>query len=61
MATEKQISFYYSLCNLLGQKADEEFEIMPVLEASKAIAELKVMVQKYKEKYEGKDDACYWY
>jgi len=61
LATEKQVSFYESLCNQLGQEPDEGFENMTVSEASKSIDELKRMMQERKDKFEGKEDDCYWY
>jgi hypothetical protein len=60
MATDKQISYYESLCNELGQEPDEEFENKNVSEASKVIVELKSLREKM-GKFEGKDDNCYWY
>jgi hypothetical protein len=61
MATDEQVSYYNSLCEELGQDADEDFDNLPIYEASKIIDELKTMVQEHKNKFEGKNDNCYWY
>ena len=40
MATDRQIAYYKSLCQQLGQASEEEFENLTVNEASEAITEL---------------------
>jgi hypothetical protein len=61
MATDKQINYYNSLCFTLGQEPEEDFQNLTIKEASKIINELKEMLQAQKDKFEGKDDSCYWY
>jgi len=60
MATDKQISYYNSLCEELGQEPDEDFESMQIYEAGKVIVELKAL-RKEMKKFEGHEDNCYWY
>jgi len=45
MATEKQIQYYKSLCEQLGQEPEDDFENLTIKEASEAIAELKEMLE----------------
>jgi hypothetical protein len=61
LANDKQVSYYNNLCEELGQDADEDFDSLSIYEAGKVIAELKQMVQERKNKFEGKEDDCYWY
>ena len=44
MATDRQIAYYKSLCQQLGQEPDDDFENLTDKEASEAITELVEMV-----------------
>jgi hypothetical protein len=46
MATEKQVRYYQSLCEQLGQEPDDAFENLTTKEASEAITELGARKQK---------------
>jgi len=45
MATDKQVSYYKSLCQQLGQEPDDDFENLTTKEASEAITELNEMLE----------------
>ena len=45
MATDRQIAYYKSLCQQLGQEPDDDFENLTVSEASEAITELNEMLE----------------
>ena len=57
MATKKQFEFYKTLCEELGQEAEEDFINLPLELASKQISELKIINDSKKSI----DDTCYWY
>ena len=44
MATQKQVEFYESLCEQLGQDSDDDFDSLSIDEASKHLTELVDMV-----------------
>ena len=44
MATDRQIAYYKSLCQQLGQAPEDDFENLDTYEASQAIDELKYML-----------------
>ena len=44
MATDRQIAYYKSLCQQLGQEPEDDFENLDTYEASQAIDELKYML-----------------
>ena len=44
MATDRQIAYYKSLCQQLGQAPEDDFENLTDKEASEAITELVEMV-----------------
>lgn len=45
MATDRQIAYYKSLCQQLGQAPEDEFENLTDKEASEAITELLEMLE----------------
>ena len=45
MATDRQIAYYKSLCQQLGQEPDDDFENLTTKEASEAITELNEMLE----------------
>lgn len=45
MATDRQIAYYKSLCQQLGQEPDDAFENLTIKEASEAITELNEMLE----------------
>ena len=45
MATDRQIAYYKSLCQQLGQAPEDDFENLTIKEASEAIAELNEMLE----------------
>ena len=48
MATDRQVAYYKSLCQQLGQESDDDFENLDNTEASEAITELVEMVTERK-------------
>ena len=44
MATDRQIAYYKSLCEQLGQEPEDDFEELTTKEASEAITELNEML-----------------
>ena len=40
MATDRQVAYYKSLCQQLGQEPEDDFENLDTKEASEAITEL---------------------
>ena len=45
MATDRQIAYYKSLCQQLGQEPEDDFENLTTKEASEAITELNEMLE----------------
>lgn len=45
MATDRQVAYYKSLCQQLGQEPEDDFEDFTTMEASEALAELKEMLE----------------
>lgn len=45
MATDRQVAYYKSLCQQLGQEPDDDFENLTTEEASEAITELNEMLE----------------
>ena len=61
MVTERQENLYKSLCEELGQEPEDDFTEKSSAEGSKIISELIAMRKEQKDKFEGKDDGCYYY
>lgn len=55
MATDRQIVYYKSLCEQLGQEPDDDFENLTTKEASEVITELKEMVEGIANEHINKD------
>lgn len=45
MATDRQVAYYKSLCQQLGQEPEDDFENLTDKEASEAITELLEMLE----------------
>ena len=45
MATDRQVAYYKSLCQQLGQEPEDDFENLTIKEASEAITELNEILE----------------
>lgn len=45
MATDRQVAYYKSLCQQLGQEPDDDFENLTTEEARKAITEINEILE----------------